>query len=124
MIGNSELAHDFWESGKSASCPIYDMHGHMGTWAAIFFPRGDAETMIGTMDECGVKMLIFSHHHALQAPNVGNRPSIEAVRRFHDGDMAGGLDQAQYLEASSQKVLAELERMARAGQEGQAAYCV
>ncbi len=84
MIGNSELAHDFWESGKSASCPIYDMHGHMGTWAAIFFPRGDAEAMIGTMDECGVKMLIFSHHHALQAPNVGNRPSIEAVRRYPD----------------------------------------
>ena len=53
-----------------------------------------------------------------------HKRGIEAVRRFHDGDMAGGLDQAQYLEASSQKVLAELERMARAGQEGQAAYCV
>jgi predicted TIM-barrel fold metal-dependent hydrolase len=82
MIGHSTLAREFWESGKSAACPIYDMHGHMGTWAAIYFPRGEVEQMIGTMDECGVKLLVFSHHHALQSPDVGNRPSIAAVRRY------------------------------------------
>ena len=58
------------------------MHGHMGPWAAIYFPRASAEQMIRTMDECGVKMLVFSHHQALLAPDIGNRPSIEAVRRF------------------------------------------
>jgi uncharacterized protein len=84
VIGNSPLAREFWEFGKSSTCPIYDMHGHMGTWAAIYFPRGEAEQMIGTMDECGVKMLIFSHHHALMAPNCGNRPSIAAVQRYPD----------------------------------------
>ena len=31
MIGSSPLAREFWERGKSESCPIYDMHGHMGT---------------------------------------------------------------------------------------------
>ena len=31
MIGTSELARDFWENGRSEACPIYDMHGHMGT---------------------------------------------------------------------------------------------
>jgi uncharacterized protein len=82
MIGNSALAQEFWESGKSVSCPIYDMHGHMGTWAAIYFPRGEAGQMLGTMDECGVKMLVFSHHHALMSPDSANRPSIEAVRRY------------------------------------------
>jgi uncharacterized protein len=84
VIGNSPLAHEFWDLGKSASCPIIDMHGHMGTWAAIYFPRGEVEQMIGTMDECGVKLLVFSHHHALMAPDRGNRPSIAAVRRFPD----------------------------------------
>jgi len=39
MIGNSPLAREFWECGKSLSCPIYDMHGHMGAWAAIYLPR-------------------------------------------------------------------------------------
>jgi len=82
VIGNSALAREFWEQGKSTTCPIFDMHGHMGTWAAIYFPRGEVEQMLGTMDECGVKMLLFSHHHALMSPDFGNGPSIEAVRRF------------------------------------------
>jgi uncharacterized protein len=84
MVGNSPLATEFWEYGKSATCPIYDMHGHMGAWAGIYFPRAEVEDMLGTMDECGVKMLVFSHHSALQAPNIGNRPSIETVRRYPD----------------------------------------
>ncbi len=82
MIGTSQLAVEFWEFGKSDSCPIYDMHGHMGTYAPIFFPRAEAAAMIGTMDECGVKLLVFSHHHALFAPDVGNRASLDAARRY------------------------------------------
>lgn len=84
MIGDSDLAREFWEQGWSASCPIYDMHGHMGVWHSIYFPRPDAEEMIRTMDACGVKMLVFSHHLALFAPDVGNAASIAAVRRHPD----------------------------------------
>lgn len=82
MIGPSALAREFWEHGRSESCPIYDLHGHMGAWGAIYFPRGEVEAMIGTMDECGVRMLVFSHHAALLAPDIGNQVSIEAVRRY------------------------------------------
>ena len=71
-FGGSPLAREFWEKGKSDSCPIYDMHGHMGAWAAIYFPRPTPQQMIGTMDECGVRMLVFSHHLALNVPNLGN----------------------------------------------------
>jgi predicted TIM-barrel fold metal-dependent hydrolase len=81
MIGNSPLAIEFWEHGRSESCPIYDMHGHMGPLAAIFFPRGEQDDMLRTMDQCGVHMLVFSHHMALNAPDVGNRASVQAVRR-------------------------------------------
>jgi len=84
MIGNSPLAHEFWEKGRSDTCPIYDMHGHMGPWGAIYFPRSKPEAMIETMDECGVKMLVFSHHLALMSPNTGNRPSLQAVREHPD----------------------------------------
>lgn len=84
MIGRSKLASEFWEYGKSASCPIYDMHGHMGDYAAIFFPRGTTEEMVKTMDEAGVKLLVFSHHAALNSPDLGNTLSIEAVRKFPD----------------------------------------
>lgn len=82
MIGNSPLAQEFWETGRSQSCPIIDMHGHMGPWGAIYFPRGTADRMIGTMDECNLKLLVFSHHEALLSPDIGNRVSLAAVRRF------------------------------------------
>jgi uncharacterized protein len=82
MIGTSELAREFWENGKSTTCPIYDMHGHMGTFYGIDFPRAETPDMIRTMDDCGVKMLVFSHHFALFAPNLGNQPSINAVRQY------------------------------------------
>lgn len=84
MIGSSPLAQEFWEKGRSETCPIYDMHGHMGETASIYFPRAETSAMIGTMDECGVKMLVFSHHLALFSPNHGNQPSIDAVRRYPD----------------------------------------
>ncbi len=85
MIGDSALAREFWAHGKSASCPIYDMHGHMGPYGAIYFPRGEASDMIRTMDECGVRMLVFSHHVALfSSPGLGNRLAVEAVRQYPD----------------------------------------
>jgi len=82
VIGPSELAREFWEHGRSASCPIYDLHGHMGMWHSIYFPRPAAAEMIRTMDECGVRLLVFSHHLALAVPEAGNRASVEAVRRY------------------------------------------
>lgn len=82
MIGPSPLAREFWESGRSAACPIYDMHGHMGAWHSIYFPRPDAADMIRTMDECGVRLLVFSHHMALFAPDLGNRLAVQAVRQY------------------------------------------
>ena len=84
MIGTSELAREFWETGTSATCPIYDMHGHMGYFHLIYFPRPDAAAMIRTMDECGVRMLVFSHHQALNSPDLANAPSVEGVRQFPD----------------------------------------
>lgn len=84
MIGDSELSREFWEAGKSTTCPIYDMHGHMGAWTAIYFPRADVDAMVGTMDECGVRMLVFSHHMALTAPDIANSLGIQAVRHYPD----------------------------------------
>jgi predicted TIM-barrel fold metal-dependent hydrolase len=57
----------------------------MGPYAAIYFPRGDTADMIRTMDECGVRMLVFSHHVALaSSPKLGNRLGVEAVRQYPD----------------------------------------
>jgi predicted TIM-barrel fold metal-dependent hydrolase len=80
----SELAAEFWEHGRAESCPVYDMHGHMGPLASIFFPRCEPADMVRSMDGSGVRMLCFSHHSALMSPDVGNSLAIEAVRQFPD----------------------------------------
>ncbi|OPZ25045.1 MAG: Amidohydrolase [Lentisphaerae bacterium ADurb.BinA184] len=84
MISDSPLAQRFWEHGRCDDCPILDMHAHMGPWNGIYFPRASTEQMLHTMDQCGVRLLVFSHHAALNCPDVGNRASIEAVRKFPD----------------------------------------
>jgi len=78
----SKLAAEFWEKGKIASCPVYDMHGHMGTWKGIYFPCAEPEDIVRHMDRAGVKLLVFAHHWSLFAPELGNQPAIEAVRKF------------------------------------------
>ena len=84
MISDSALAESFFRHGRSDACPIIDMHGHMGRWKGIYFPRASAEAMIHTMDQCGVRMLVFCHHAALFCPDVGNAASARAVRKFPD----------------------------------------
>ncbi len=82
MISDSLLAAEFLETGKCAACPVIDMHGHMGPWYGIHFPRASTESMIRTMDECGVRLLVFCHHAALFCPDIGNAANVEAVRKF------------------------------------------
>jgi len=82
FIRRSPLAAEFWQFGKSESCPVYDMHGHMGPWHSIWFPRPEAADMVRSMDSAGVKLLCFAHHAALFSPEIGNAAAIEAVRAF------------------------------------------
>jgi len=84
MIAEGPLAEAFWRHGRCEACPVIDMHGHMGRWRGIWFPRPSTEAMIRTMDSCGVRLLVFCHHHALFAPDVGNDANIEAVRKYPD----------------------------------------
>ena len=79
---NSKLAAEFWEKGKSRSCPVYDMHGHMGQWSGICFPRAEPEFMVRSLDEAGVKLLCIAPHASLFCPEIGNRIAVETVRRF------------------------------------------
>ena len=84
MISDSALAEAFWETGRCDACGVIDMHGHMGPWRGIYFPRASTEAMIHVMDQCGVRMLVFCHHAALFCPDIGNAAGVEAVRKFPD----------------------------------------
>jgi hypothetical protein len=84
MIDATPLAQAFWQAGRTDACPIIDMHGHLGPFAGIWFPRGPIEGMIHTMDQAGVRLLCLVAHASLFMPDVGNAATIEAVRRYPD----------------------------------------
>ena len=78
------LRKQFFDHGKVTDCPVYDCHGHMGPFFGAYLPEADPDSAVRMMDRAGVKMLIFCHHAALFAPDIGNRANIEAVRRHTD----------------------------------------
>jgi predicted TIM-barrel fold metal-dependent hydrolase len=84
VIAESPLAERFWAEGRLDDCPVIDMHGHMGPWPAIYFPRAEPERMIHSMDQANVRMLVFSSHEALFSPHTGNDYSIRVARQYPD----------------------------------------
>ncbi len=80
----STLKERFSADGKLADCPVYDMHGHMGPFFGAHLPASDLDMLIPCMDRANVRLLVFCHHQALFAPEIGNRANIEVVRRFPD----------------------------------------
>jgi len=81
MINNTPLSREFAASGRVDSCPVIDVHGHMGPFYGIWFPAGSADQMVRSMDRAGVRLLCFAHHYALMGADVGNAETVEAVRR-------------------------------------------
>jgi predicted TIM-barrel fold metal-dependent hydrolase len=80
----SQIAQELMETGKVQSFRVFDTHGHMGGFAAIYFPNASTDRMIATMDRCGVEWLAFAHHDALQNSDSGNRKAQEAVDAYPD----------------------------------------
>ena len=80
----SRIAAEFWANGKSAACPVIDMHGHMGPFSGIHFPLDTPEKVAQHMDRTGVRLLCFAHHDPLGSPELGNQPALEAVRACPD----------------------------------------
>ncbi|MFC1582700.1 amidohydrolase family protein [Planctomycetota bacterium] len=78
----SDLVHEFIETGKSADCPVIDTHGHMGPFAGIYFPNASAERMVATLEKCGIRKLFFAHHHAMRDSAVGNLEAEAAIAAF------------------------------------------
>jgi predicted TIM-barrel fold metal-dependent hydrolase len=80
----SAIVEELVETGTLRSFKVIDTHGHMGEWSAIHFPNPDPESMLRTMDRCGVEWLAFSHHEALQGLDEGNRKAQAAVAAHPD----------------------------------------
>ncbi|MGE4565697.1 MAG: amidohydrolase family protein [Victivallaceae bacterium] len=82
-FNQSPLSRAFWEKGSVEDCPIYDMHGHMGSHNGIYFPLAAPEAMVRHLERVNAK-LVFSHHHALFDPDFGNEQVFRIVSRYPD----------------------------------------
>ncbi len=86
---SGSLANKFWERGwdfenpETAPIPVYDMHGHMGSYNAIYFARAEAPEMVKHLRRAGVRRLVFSHHQALWG-EFRNSQVCDIVRQFPD----------------------------------------
>ena len=76
------LAEQFWRTGK-APCPIYDMHGHMGTHNGIYMRLCEPESMAAHLKRIGVRHLVFSHHHVIFG-SKRNAEVVEICRQYPD----------------------------------------
>jgi predicted TIM-barrel fold metal-dependent hydrolase len=81
----SPVAREFLERGFSATCPIIDMHGHLGPFYGCYLPSCTTDRMRHRLRRCGVRRIVCSHHSALACDAArGNALMQEVVREYPD----------------------------------------
>lgn len=61
----SPIAQEYLDKGWSATCPIIDMHGHVGPFYGCYLPSSPLDRMRHRLKRCGVRRIVCSHHSAL-----------------------------------------------------------
>lgn len=65
-IGNpSAIAAEYVRRGRSDSCPIIDMHGHLAPFHGGYLPSAPVERMVRSLARAGVKRIVCAPHDAL-----------------------------------------------------------
>ena len=81
----SPIAQEYLKNGRSSTCPIIDMHGHIGPFYGCFLPSAPLERMLKRLKRCGVRRIVCSHHTALSYdPERGNALMREVIAAHPD----------------------------------------
>jgi predicted TIM-barrel fold metal-dependent hydrolase len=68
---------------KLDSSPVIDIHGHIGTWGAVWVPAGSAKDAIAAMDAIGVDSICVSAFLSIGPdPEKGNDMVGQAIRDY------------------------------------------
>src|ERR1700683_5072891 len=85
----SPIAQEYLEKGHSASCPIIDMHGHVGPFYGCYLPSSPLDRMRHRLKRRGVQRIVCSHHSALACDvERGNEAMQEVVAAHPDEFLA------------------------------------
>ncbi|MFA7159884.1 MAG: amidohydrolase family protein [Kiritimatiellia bacterium] len=82
MKKTTRLKTAFFSKTAVPDCPICDMHGHMGPYHGLRMNRETAAEADAVLARAGIRLMVFCHHSALVAPEIGNADNIRAVRAF------------------------------------------
>jgi uncharacterized protein len=84
-VNPSPIAREYLEKGHSTTCPIIDMHGHLGPFYGCYLPSSPLERMRHRLRHCGVRRIVCSHHSALACDaDRGNTLMQEAIAAYPD----------------------------------------
>jgi predicted TIM-barrel fold metal-dependent hydrolase len=85
----SSIAREYLEQGYSATCPIIDMHGHVGPFYGCYLPSSPLERMRHRLKRCGVRRIVCSHHSALACDAGRGNALMQEVITAHPDEFLG-----------------------------------
>ena len=85
----SPIAREYLEQGYSATCPIIDMHGHLGPFYGCYLPSSLLERMRHRLRRCGVRRIVCSHHSALACDAERGNALMQEVVGDHPDEFLG-----------------------------------
>jgi len=79
----SPIAQEYLREGRSPTCPIIDLHGHLGPFHGTYMPAAPLEQMRRELQKCGVKRIVCSHHTAMAYDmDLGNRLLLDVLAAY------------------------------------------
>lgn len=85
----SPIAREYLEQGRSQSCPIIDMHGHVGPFYGCYLPSSPVERMRQRLKRSGVQRIVCSHHSALACDVEQGNALMKALVESHPDEFLG-----------------------------------
>ena len=64
-VGASPIVEDYVQRGYSDSCPLIDMHGHLGPLPGAYLPAAPLDKMNRHLKRSGVRRIVCCPHEAL-----------------------------------------------------------
>ena len=81
----SPLAHEFMTTGRSANCPLIEMHAHSGPYYGAYLPVEPPEKMRHALERAGVVRAVCSAHEAITGDvDFGNAMTQRVVEEGPD----------------------------------------
>jgi predicted TIM-barrel fold metal-dependent hydrolase len=82
----SPIAQEYLDRGFSTTCPIIDMHGHVGPFYGCYLPSSPVDRMRQRLKRCGVQRIVCSHHSALACDVEHGNQLMQDVVNAHPDD--------------------------------------